>query len=269
MKSPKGRKQALKMIVIIIKAMFYFCLACLMVGKVHSFSTVQKTPISHSLKRLSSQSLTMKVDVYPYEELLPFLSEHIQPSDQLLVLGANDLTISLSRDGYGCRDISRSFLLCVDPDPEKVESMMQAAKADPICKENLEKGFLKIECHDFSDIKSLDQSTIDSILDAGGLDDLYEKLGEDLVSAAIDQCHKVVRLGNPMVSISQLEPSVYCGFFDLKFGWMQELDGDPEAVSQWFRGKVNIFSGLKKNKGRTAMDSLGLNFYVYTNTDNC
>ncbi|CAM9594109.1 unnamed protein product [Heterosigma akashiwo] len=226
---------------------------------------------------VSSFSLA-PVSKYPFTELSEFLSEHIQPSDQLLVLGANDLALNLARNGYGRRDTSRSFLYCIDPDPQRVEETLAEARECPVCAQNIEEGFLKIECHDLTNIEVLGQSTVDSILDAGALDQLYQTRGVEAVSAAVDNCHRIVRLGNQYVGISQLEPSVYCGFFDSKFGWMCELDGDPEAMSQWFRqesankGGFFGFKGLadlKTNKGTAEMAKLGLKFFAYTNTDNC
>jgi hypothetical protein len=54
--------------------------------------------------RLTTLLHTLQVDAFPYSSVLPFLKEHIQPSDQLLVLGArNDLPLRLSADGYGTR----------------------------------------------------------------------------------------------------------------------------------------------------------------------
>lgn len=51
----------------------------------------------------------------------------------------------------------------------------------------------------------------------------------------------------------------------LKFGWVQELDGDPGAVSQWYRNK----SGLKLKDVKNNLTKLGISFFVYTNVDNC
>lgn len=55
----------------------------------------------------------------------------------------------------------------------------------------------------------------------------------------------------------------FCAPFEERFGWVQELDGDPGEISQWYRGKTNIEatkSNFKKHN---------LFMYVYTNTDNC
>lgn len=45
-----------------------------------------------------------QVESFPYSDVLPFLSEHVQPSDQMLVMGCmSELPLQLSRDGYGTR----------------------------------------------------------------------------------------------------------------------------------------------------------------------
>lgn len=45
-----------------------------------------------------------KTESFPYADVLPFLAEHVQPSDQMLIFGCGtDLSIRLSRDGYGTR----------------------------------------------------------------------------------------------------------------------------------------------------------------------
>lgn len=53
--------------------------------------------------------------------------------------------------------------------------------------------------------------------------------------------------------------------FFMKFGWMQELDGDPGAISQWYRNKAQ--STLRDVKNNFL--ELGISFFVYTNVDNC
>eukprot|EP00953_Heterococcus_sp_UTEX-ZZ885_P022420 12406-Heterococcus_DN1.PRE.4 len=86
-----------------------------------------------------------QVDAFPYSSVLPFLKEHIQPSDQLLVLGArNDLPLRLSADGYGTRD-TRSFILVVDSDADVLSAAKAAAEADAACAANIAAGHLVFE----------------------------------------------------------------------------------------------------------------------------
>lgn len=49
-----------------------------------------------------------------------------------------------------------------------------------------------------------------------------------------------------------------------QWGWMQELDGDPGAVSQWYRDKKVNLKDVANN-----FVQLGISFFVYTNVDNC
>lgn len=45
-----------------------------------------------------------QIGSFPYQDVLPFLKEHVQPSDQMLLLGCGtELPLQLSRDGYGTR----------------------------------------------------------------------------------------------------------------------------------------------------------------------
>jgi hypothetical protein len=72
-----------------------------------------------------------------------------------------------------------------------------------------------------------------------------------------------VRLGNILVCLSKLEKESYSAVFEQRFGWVQELDGDPGEISAWYRGKTNIQASTSNFKKH------GLNMFVYTNTDNC
>lgn len=205
---------------------------------------------------------------FPYDILLPFLEEHIQPSDQVLMLGAGtDLPIKLSADGYGTRD-TRSFIRVIDSDEELLAAARKMAEADPVCAKNMAKGQLVFEhVQDMTAIGEdcLEQSSIDVVLDNGALDRLLLSGGEEAAGGLIDAAHRAVRLGNPMVCLSTLpDNDLFCAPFSARFGWVQELNGDPGAVSMWFREqKVNI-----KDKANE-FGKLGLRFYVYTNVDNC
>ena len=72
-----------------------------------------------------------------------------------------------------------------------------------------------------------------------------------------------MRLGNILVSLSTSSKEDFCGVFEERFGWVQELDGDPGEISAWYRGKTNIAAVTSNFK------ELGLFMYVYTNVDNC
>ena len=53
--------------------------------------------------RVDSRSAALSaIQNAPYEDIIPFLSEHVQPSDQLLFVGARtDLCVQLAKNGYG------------------------------------------------------------------------------------------------------------------------------------------------------------------------
>ncbi|CAM9580830.1 unnamed protein product [Chrysoparadoxa australica] len=206
----------------------------------------------------------MSLAPFPYESVIPFLAEHVQPSDQVLILGATtDLAEQLSRNGYGTRD-ERSFLWVVDDNEEAITSARASAEADATCAKHLQEGNLRFQLvPDLTELQA-DQSCVDSVIDAGALDNLLLNRGVDAAGKCIDAAHIAVRLGNPMVCISYLEDkSVFMAPFDARFGWMQELDGDPGAVTMWYRGKVNI------KDVASDFQKLGIKFFVYTNVDNC
>ena len=45
----------------------------------------------------------------------------------------------------------------------------------------------------------------------------------------IDHLQDAVRLGNILVCLSGEEKDKFCSPFENRFGWVQELDGDPES----------------------------------------
>jgi hypothetical protein len=87
--------------------------------------------------------------------------------------------------------------------------------------------------------------------------------GKSGVLKCIDHLQDAVRLGNILVCLSRLDKETFCAPFEERFGWVNELDGDPGEISAWYRGKTNI-QASKSNFG-----ALGLKMYVFTNTDNC
>eukprot|EP00903_Cladosiphon_okamuranus_P012894 g12040.t1 len=225
----------------------------------------QREPGCRSSKPVARMSATAKISPFPYGDVLPFLKEHVQPSDQMLVLGCGtELPLQLSRDGYGTRD-KRSLMRCIDSDPDLISAMKAAAEADPICSKHMASGNLIFEALDVTGgMPELKQSSVDCVVDAGLLDKLVTSQGIDAAKACSDAAHRAVRLGNPLVALSMIGKDDFAQIFDGNWGWMQELDGDPGAVSQWYRDKkVNL-----KDIGNNFVE-LGISFFVYTNVDNC
>ncbi|CAM9777148.1 unnamed protein product [Ectocarpus sp. 4 AP-2014] len=231
---------------------------------------VEQQEQQHEAGRRSSSSVTRmaataEIGSFPYQDVLPFLKEHVQPSDQMLLLGCGtELPLQLSRGGYGTRD-GRSFMRCIDSDPDLIAAMKTAAEADPVCSKNMAAGKLIFETLDVTGgMPELKQSSADCVVDAGLLDKLITTEGLDAAKACSDAAHRAVRLGNPLVALSMINKDDFAQIFDGNWGWMQELDGDPGAVSQWYRDKkVNL-----KDVGNNFVE-LGISFFVYTNVDNC
>ncbi|CAM9260588.1 unnamed protein product [Scytosiphon promiscuus] len=224
-----------------------------------------RRPPPSSSASTTSMAATAEISSFPYEDVLPFLKEHVQPSDQMLLMGCGtELPLQLSRDGYGARD-NRSVMRCIDSDPDLVAAMKAKAEEDPVCSKHMAAGQLVFEAVDVAGgMPQLTQSCVDCVVDVGLLDKLLSTQGVDAAKACSDAAHRAVRLGNPLVALSMIDKDDFGQIFDGNWGWMQELDGDPGAVSQWYRDKkVNI-----KDVGNNFVE-LGISFFVYTNVDNC
>jgi len=92
------------------------------------------------------------------------------------------------------------------------------------------------------------QSVFDSIVDYGGIDSILKghssKSHHDIMTKAtkcIDYLQIGVRLGNILVSISTLEKEKFSKPFETRYGWVQELDGDPGEISKYlFHSSISI-----------------------------
>ncbi len=223
-----------------------------------------KSPKYHQIKTFLSGSddvdEILKAD---YQSIIPFLSEHVQPSDQILFVGAStDLSLQLNENGYGSQ--KTGIMTVIDNSDDRITALESMAYTNDECNKNLEKNKLKFIQTDLSNMPTVcQQSTYDAVIDYGGLDELILKGDESSVLKCIDHLQDAVRLGNILVCLSKLEKEQFCAPFEERFGWVNELDGDPGELSAWYRGKSNI-AATKSNFG-----ALGLKMYVYTNTDNC
>jgi hypothetical protein len=200
----------------------------------------------------------------PYDDIIPFLSEHIQPSDMILFVGATtDLSLQLMRNGYGVD--KTGFMTVVDSDADAVAALEALARADAALAAHCKSGKLSFVCADLTNMPAVcRQSTVDAIVDFGGIDSVHRApTGKSGVLKCIDHLQDAVRLGNILVCLSRLDKETFCAPFEERFGWVNELDGDPGEISAWYRGKTNI-QASKSNFG-----ALGLKMYVFTNTDNC
>eukprot|EP01041_Mallomonas_annulata_P001253 gene1253-2427_t len=247
-------------------ALFVICIFST-VGNISGFIVNKFRHIDTRLSAVSSIAIQLKKA--PYDDIIPFLSEHVQPADQMLFIGASsDLCLQLSRNGFGT--INTGFILVVDSDTDNLESCKIQAQSDPILLKNMVEGRLKFAQADLTNMPEVcKQSVFDAIVDYGALDSL---LSQSTISQAkaventlkcIDHLQDSVRLGNILVCLSTLDKETFCSPFSERFGWVQELDGDPGDLSAWYRGKSNL-QATKSNFAKH-----GLKMYVYTNTDNC
>ncbi|CAM9109822.1 unnamed protein product [Choristocarpus tenellus] len=224
--------------------------------------------VSRTATRTSTSTFmagtALELDNLPYADIIPFLREHVQPPDQILIYGCGtDIPLQLSRDGYGT--VRGGNIRCVDYDAARIDTLKAAAEADPVCAQNVANGKLRFELLDLSgDIPQLTQSCADSIVDCGLLDDVVTTQGAEVADRCVEAAHRAVILGNPLVALSRIDRTKFSALFDGKLGWMQELDGDPGALCQWYRKQKINLKAVDNN-----FAALGIFFFVYTNVDNC
>lgn len=169
-----------------------------------------------------------------YPIIIPFLSEHIQLSDQLLFVGAStNLALLLSKNGYGTK--KTGFITCIDEDPVKIEECIRLANEDEILKANMNKKKLIFKVATLSNMPEIcKQSVYDSIVDYAGIDSLHHRTSSSTAASSggmepilncIDHLQNSLRLGNILVCLSSLDKTQFCKPFEQRFGWVQELDG--------------------------------------------
>jgi hypothetical protein len=242
----------------------YVILVALMCQYILSFHTfTAHSWMKRSETAISAATTEPTVEIAGYDIIVPFLSEHVQPSDQILFVGAKtDLSVQLCAQGYGT--VNTAFMTVIDSDAAKLAELRALAESNPETSKHLASGKLTFQQIDLTAMPDVcKQSTFDAVIDYGGLDSLVS-CGDDAGALrCIDHLQDAVRLGNILVCLSTLEKEVFCAPFDQRWGWVQELDGDPGEISAWYRGKTNIAAS------KSDFSQLGLKMYVYTNTDNC
>jgi len=108
----------------------------------------------------------------PYDSIIPFLSEHIQPSDQILFVGTKtDLCLQLASAGYGTK--KTGFILVVDNDQKRVTECESIAASDKQLAALMNNGQLRFAYADLTAMSEVcKQSHFDAIVDYYGLDSL-------------------------------------------------------------------------------------------------
>ena len=241
-----------------------FLLLCLLYTT-SSYVPRRRSPLKVHVATFASSTL-QAIKTAPFEDIIPFLSEHVQPTDQLLFVGAGtDLSLQMLRAGYGgAKDSSPGCMTIIDSDASAIKELTEMALQDPLIKARIDMGKVTIEAVDLMNMPSVClQSAYDSVVDYGALDALLVGSGKVSFLQCVDHLQDAVRLGNILVCLSTLDKKAFCAPFEERLGWVQELDGDPGEISAWYRGKTNI-AATKSN-----FDRYGLKMYVYTNTDNC
>ena len=227
---------------------------------------VLPTSFGFVLRAVDKRSKMKRLDLAPaaFDDIIPFLSEHVEKSDQLLFLGCKtDLCVQLVKAGWGTE--ATGCMTVVDSDAEALEECRAMALGDSEVKQWIDNGKLDFKLADLTNMPDIcQQSVVDAIIDYGGLDSvLNSDKGVNGMLKTIDHLQDAVRLGNILVCLSGEEKDKFCSPFENRFGWVQELDGDPGELSAWYRGKSNIAASKSNFK------KLGLFMYVYTNVDNC
>lgn len=108
----------------------------------------------------------------PFDSIIPFLSEHVQPSDQILFVGTKtDLCLQLASAGYGTK--KTGFMLVVDDDKERVRECESIAASDKQLAALMSNGQLRFVCADLTNMPEVcKQSHFDAVVDYYGLDSL-------------------------------------------------------------------------------------------------
>lgn len=195
-------------IFLLITTIFVYC---------RSYSTkYSRALITRQYSHLAENSLVKS----PYADIIPFLSEHIQKSDQLLVLGASsDLPIQLAMDGYG--GSKTGYMLVVDSDIDRINQLIAEAQSSTILTDTMKAGKLKFQVADLTNMPQIcKQSSFDAIVDYGALDEVLMNgpNGKENLLKCIDHLQNSLRLGNILVCLSRSPKEKFCSVFEERFG---------------------------------------------------
>ena len=114
----------------------------------------------HSFTQLKlSTSTSNLINIAPFDSIIPFLSEHIQPSDQLLFLGTKtDLWLQLINAGYGTK--KTGFMVVIDSNHDRIKECEDIAKSNENLTKLMSIGKLKFHVVDFSNMSEIWYYTI-------------------------------------------------------------------------------------------------------------
>lgn len=156
-----------------------FCSSKLSVARAERFPFSPHNPHPYSPHLGTAQHLASSEQLSggsiaraPFDSIIPFLSEHVQPSDQILFVGTKtDLCLQLASAGYGTK--KTGFMLVVDDDKERVRECESIAAADQQLAALMSNGQLRFVCADLTNMPEVcKQSHFDAVVDYYGLDSL-------------------------------------------------------------------------------------------------
>ena len=106
----------------------------------------------------------------PYSDIIPFLSEHINPSDQILLLGCStDFPYQLLKGGFGLK--KTGFVMVIDESQEALNEVMELVSKDESLEEFLRAGKIQFQRVDYGNMADVcKQSCVDAIVDYGAID---------------------------------------------------------------------------------------------------
>jgi hypothetical protein len=179
----------------------------------------------------NTRSTSLSLQKSPYEDIIPFVSEHINYSDQILFLGAHtDFPLQLLREEYGIR--KTGFMTIIDSNLKVLKECEAVANTDPIISEYIKKGKVKFIHTDYANMENVcKQSFVDAIVDYGGMDQVLASPNKNDAIQCAQHLQNALRLGNVYVSISTIDNERFKIPFEKGYGWVQELDGEPGIYS--------------------------------------
>lgn len=190
------------------------------------FSLLLFAAVSLSNSFSAHQNVLRKASLIkaPYHDIKEYLSEHIQPTDEMLLIGAkSDLSQRLIEAGYGLKKFGS--ITVIDESLDAIEESIGAVKDNDVLSNAYKNKLIKyINCK-YDDLKDVcKQSIFDSIIDYCSLDELIKDGATDRLSKCIDFLQNSLRVGNIFVGFSKYDKDRYCQMFDDKFGESATID---------------------------------------------
>lgn len=193
---------------------------------ISSIRSLQSRQIRHSPTVVHSTNtnsdITSTIAASFFQDVIPFVSEHVQKSDQLLIIGGKtDFALQMAADGYGMSKLG--FITVIDPSAEAIQQLQQQALSRPDIASQVGHR-LKFAVANLDDLGSIcRQSSFDAVVDYGGLDELVRTGRRDSFLKCIDYIQQSLRLGNLLLCLSKYDKETFCPPFEERFGMNYQL----------------------------------------------